>query len=152
MARNLLAVLIGVLAGMAFNMAVVQFNATVLYPMPEGLDMQDTEAFNAYLATLPSTAFLVTMVAHLGQAVIAAFIASRFCATMPLRLAMIVGFFSLLGGIAALQMFDGPGWMSVELPFYLALPWLIGLLEEKRRAKLGGTADPGLSPFSRHNL
>lgn len=135
MLRNILAVVAGVIAGMAFNMAIIQLNSTVLFPMPEGLDMQDTEAFNAYLATLPAAAFLVTIVAHLGQAVVAAFIAARFCETKPLTLAMIVGFFSLVGGIAALQMFDGPSWMAAELPFYLALPWLIGTLEVKRRVE-----------------
>jgi hypothetical protein len=117
-------------------MAIIQLNSTVFFPMPEGLDPRDTEAFNAYLSTLPATAFLVTIVAHLGQAVVAAFIASRFCETKPLTLAMIVGFFSLLGGIAALQMFDGPPWMAVELPFYITLPWFIGRFEEKRRAAI----------------
>ena len=68
MIRNILAVIGGLAVGMAVNMALVMLNAYVLFPMPQGTSMQDTEQFKAYIATLPTTAFLVVLAAHLGQA------------------------------------------------------------------------------------
>ena len=55
MTRNVVA---GLVVGMAVNMALVLLNAYVLFPMPEGMDMSDVETFNAYIATLPTAAFL----------------------------------------------------------------------------------------------
>ena len=37
--RNVLAVIAGLIAGMAVNMALIMLNGYVLYPMPEGTDM-----------------------------------------------------------------------------------------------------------------
>jgi hypothetical protein len=43
MIRNILAVIVGLAAGMAVNMALVMLNGYVLFPMPEGMDMYDQE-------------------------------------------------------------------------------------------------------------
>ncbi|MDF1662351.1 MAG: hypothetical protein P1V97_11295 [Planctomycetota bacterium] len=141
MLRNVLATIFGLFVGMCVNMALIQLNTTVLYPMPEGLDTNDPAQFNAYLETLPALAFVVVMLAHLGQALVGGWVAARLSHSRPKLLAMIVGVFSLLGGIAAMMMFKGPAWMAIELPLYLVLAWLAGSLEEKRRAALS-TAEP----------
>ena len=67
MLRNIGAAVAGLVAGMSLNMAPIMFNSKVLFPMPEGMDMYDTEAMNAYIATLPTVAFFVVLAAHLGQ-------------------------------------------------------------------------------------
>ena len=38
----------------------------------------------------------------------------------------------MLGGIAALKMFEGPGWMVIEVPLYLVVAWAGGRLVAKR--------------------
>ena len=43
MIRNILAVVAGLFAGMGVNMALVLVNGMVLFPMPEGMDMNDPE-------------------------------------------------------------------------------------------------------------
>ena len=50
MIRNFIAVIVGLFAGMVVNMALVMLNGYVLFPMPEGTDMNDTEQMNAYVA------------------------------------------------------------------------------------------------------
>lgn len=136
MLRNILAVIVGLFVGSAINMGLIMLNTSVLYPMPEGTTMEDTEAFNAYLADLPVTAFLVVMAAHLLQAFVGGYVAARLGASRPMLLAMIIGVLSLVGGVMAMQMMDGPAWMAAELPLYLILAWLAGRLEVGRRAGL----------------
>ena len=134
MLRNVVAVVVGLALGMAVNLGLIQLNVQVLNPMPAGMDMNDPEQFNAYLATLPTSAFVVTMLAHLGQALVGGWVAARFGASRPMLLAMIIGVLSLAGGIAAMMMFKGPDWMVVELPLYLVVAWFAGRIEQKRRA------------------
>ena len=134
MVRNVLAVLVGLFVGCAVNMALIQFNMRVLFPMPEGMDMNDTKQFNDFVATLPLHAFLIVIVAHLGQAFVGGWVAARLGESRPMLLALIIGVLSLAGGIAAMIMIKGPGWMVIEIPLYLVVAWLAGWMEQKRRA------------------
>jgi hypothetical protein len=136
MLRNILAVIAGLFVGSLVNMAIIQLNMRVLFPVPEGVDLRDMEQLTAHMQTLPVTAFLVVMVAHLGQAFVGGWVAARLAAVRPMILAMIVGGVSLAGGISAMLMIDGPGWMAVELPLYLVAAWLAGSIELRRRAGL----------------
>ncbi|MEE2888020.1 MAG: hypothetical protein VX951_11385 [Planctomycetota bacterium] len=134
MLRNIVAVIVGLALGMAVNMGLIQLNVQVLNPMPAGMDMNDSEQFNAYLATLPASAYVMIILAHLGQAFVGGWVAARLGESRPMLLAMIIGVLSLAGGIAAMTMFKGPDWMVVELPLYLVVAWLAGRIEQKRRA------------------
>ena len=137
MVRNVLAVIAGLIVGMVFNMAIIQLNTQVLYPMPDGLDTNDPDQFNGYLAGLPTLAFVVVVIAHLSQAFFGGWVAARVGKTKPMLLALIVGVLSLIGGIFALTMFEGPNWMIVELPLYLVVAGLAGRMESKRRRQDG---------------
>lgn len=133
--RNILAVVVGLAVGGAVNMGLITLNMSVLYPAPAKLDPSDTVAFQAYLDGLPTAAFLVVVLAHLGQAAIGGWVAARLAAGHPMRLAMIIGLASLFGGISMMQTVKGPTWMYAELPGYLLVAWLAGRIEEGRRAK-----------------
>lgn len=76
MAKNIFAVIIGLAVGMAVNMSLVMLNAYALFPMPEGTDMNSPEQMNAYVATLPTVAFLVVMAGHLGQSLVGGWVAA----------------------------------------------------------------------------
>ena len=139
MLRNILAVLSGLLAGGALNMALIQLNMHVLFPMPPGMDMNNPEEFSTFVATLPALAFVVVLFAHLGQSFFGGWVAARLGASRPILLAMIVGALSLAGGIYAMTLIKGPDWMMVELPLYLVTAWFAGRIEEKRRSGLSGS-------------
>ena len=126
MVRNILAVIVGIFVGMAVNMALIQLNSLVLFPMPPGANMNDPAQFNAYIAELPHTAFILVLLAHLGQSFVGAWVAARLGTSHRMMLAMIVGTVSLLGGVMAMTMIDGPAWLVIELPLYLVVAWLAG--------------------------
>jgi len=133
MVRNILAVIAGLVVGMVVNIAFVMVNLA-LFPMPEGTDMNDPTAFAGYVETLPATAFILVLAAHLGQSFVGGWVAARLGASRPVLLALIVGVFTLLGGIANAMQVPMPAWMYVEFPLYLVVAWAAGVLEARRRA------------------
>ena len=133
--KHAVAVIVGLGAGVTFNMVFVFINLE-FFPMPAGVSMDDQDSFNAWLETLPDTAFLLPVVAHLAQAFGGGWIAARLCASRPLEMAMVIGGLSMIGGILNLNQIPHPGWMWGELPFYLLLAWVAGNIEVKRRAAL----------------
>lgn len=135
MLRNVLAVVLGLCAGMAFNMGISQLNMMVLYPMPAGMDWNDAAKVSAYIGALPTAAFVVVLVAHLGQAFVGGWVAARVGASKPVLLALTIGVLSLAAGIANAMQIPMPKWMYIEMPLYLAVAWLAGRLEEARRAR-----------------
>ncbi|MEZ6194556.1 MAG: hypothetical protein R3F20_02345 [Planctomycetota bacterium] len=135
MLRNIIAVIVGLVAGMVWNQLFVTLNATVLFPMPEGTTMDDAEKFRAYVETLPATAFLVVLVAHVGQAAVGGWVAARLGASRPAVLAWIVGILTAIGSVAAQLMFGGPVWMWIDPPLCLVAAWFVGRIECARRAK-----------------
>jgi hypothetical protein len=142
MFRNVIAVIIGIIAGMALNMGILQVSY-LAYPIPEGLDINDPAQLQDYLDTLPATAFLVAMLAHLAQSFGGAWVAARLGSSRPMLLAMIVGALSLAGGVMMMTMVKGPAWMALELPLYLVVAWIAGRMEQKRRATDDGpTMEP----------
>lgn len=138
MIRNILAVIVGLAVGMAANMALIMLNAYVLFPMPAGMDMNDLEQLQGYIATLPMMAFFVVMAAHLSQSFVGGWVAARMGSSQPMLLAMIVGFVTLAGGIMMFMDVQGPAWMFIELPLYLVVAWLAGRMEVRRRDALDG--------------
>ena len=124
MIRNILAVILGIIVGMIFNMAVVILNTAVLYPVPEGFDWNDTEKVAEYFSGLPLTAFLVVLVAHLGQAFFGGLVAAGISRNAAMTVAMIVGVLSMLFGIVNMMMMPNPAWMWIEVPLYLLAAWL----------------------------
>ena len=129
--------MVGLVVGMAVNMSLVMLNAYVLFPMPEGMDMNDPEQMNAWVATLPTAAFFVVIAAHLGQSFVGGWVAARLGSSRPMLLAMIVGLASLAGGIMSMMSIKGPAWFVIELPLYLVVAWLAGRMEVTRRLAAG---------------
>lgn len=132
MIRNICAVLIGLVAGMAVNMAIVMLS-TVLYPMPEGVGFNDREGLAAYIETLPVTAFLIVMLAHLGQAFVGGWIAAIISRNSSMLVAMVVGILTLLAGLYNLSTLPAPAWMWIEVPLYLVAAWAAARLVLARR-------------------
>lgn len=132
MLRNIGAVLVGLLVGMAVNIVIINLNL-LLFPLPEGVSLSDQEALKAVVAEQPAAAWIGVIAAHLGQAFVGGWVAARLGASRPVLLAMIVGVLTLAGGIANAIMMPLPTWTLIELPLYLVVAWFAGRLEEKRR-------------------
>ena len=137
--RDIMAVLVGWVVGMAANMAFVFLNVA-LYPMPDGVTFNDKEGFAAYIETLPMTAFLIVLVAHLSQAFFGALAAAKISMKRPTTVAMIVGVLSLIGGYINMQSIPLPTWMWIEMPLYLVFAWLAAYLVISADRRLMRTA------------
>ena len=87
------------MAGLGVYVVLVLVNGMVLFPMPEGMDMNDPEHLNAYIATLPAAGFVLVLLAHLGQSFFGGWAAARLGSSRPMVLAMTVGVISLAFGI-----------------------------------------------------
>ena len=135
MLRNIGAVVLGLIAGNVWNICLILLNGKVLFPMEEGLDMQDPEQMKAYVATLPVQAFLVVLAAHVGQAGIGGWIAARLGRSRPMLLSGVIGVLTALGAAYNQVVLDGPTWMWVDVPLVLAAAWLVGRAECSRRAR-----------------
>jgi len=125
--RDITAVLLGWIVGMVANMAFV-FLSVALYPMPDGVTFNDKEGFAAYIETLPLTAFLIILAAHLGQAFFGALVAAKISRKRPMVVAMIIGVLSLIGGYINMQSIPLPTWMWIEMPLYLVAAWFAAYL------------------------
>lgn len=122
MIRNICAVVVGLIAGMALNMAILLLSV-LLYPLPEGVSFGDTEAMAAHMKTLPVIALLIVMLAHLGQAFVGGLIAAIIGKNSSMLVAMIVGVLSLMAGLFNMESMSPPTWMWIELPLYLVAAW-----------------------------
>ena len=136
MIRNIGAVVVGLVAGMAVNMAIGAL-AWVLYPMPEGVGFSDAEGVAAYMAALPKAVFLIVLAAHLSQAFVGGWVAARISPNQPMVVAMIVGAISLVSVIANMKSIPLPTWMMVEFPLYLVVAWAAARMEINRRGGRG---------------
>jgi hypothetical protein len=132
MLRNILAVIAGLVVGMAINMALVQLNI-VFFPLPEGVDVTNSEQMREAIEGMPSAAWILVFVAHLAQAFVGGWVAARLGKSHPMVLAMIVGVLSLAGGIANALMLSTPLWTWIEMPLYLVAAWWAGRREVARR-------------------
>ena len=131
MLRNVAAVVAGLVAGMVFNMALIQLN-TVFFPLPEGTTMADTPQMREAIKAMPGAAWILVMIAHLGQAFVGGWVAARLGASHRMALALVVGVLSLAGGVANAVMLDTPAWTWIEMPLYLVAAWFGGRLVESR--------------------
>ena len=143
MLRNVIAVIIGIIAGMALNMGILEINS-LAYPIPEGLDIKVPAQLQNYLDTLPAPAFLVAMAAPLAQSFGGGWVAARLGSSRPMLLAMIVGMISLVAGavmqvdIMTFEYIGYGGTLSflaiLSILLHLGAAWRAGFIEQKRRA------------------
>ena len=118
MLRNVIAVIIGIVVGMALYIGIQIFGL---------FNVQKQE----------SMAFLLCIVAPLVRSFCGCWIAARLGSSRPMLLAMIVGIICLAGGIPMALMFGVlavPGLIMFELPLHPLAAWLAGFIEQKRRA------------------
>lgn len=123
--RNVLAVIAGLIGGSIANMGLVMIGYA-LVPLPPGLDPANMETFKASAHLLEGKHFIFPFVAHAAGALIGALVASLIGGSKRLMLALIVGCFFLLGGIAASFMIPAPAWFVVLdlVVAYIPMAWL----------------------------
>jgi hypothetical protein len=132
MTRKILAVLLGAIAGGVFNMALVTVSH-VVYPLPEGIDPNDFEAFRAYVQAsgMPTGALLIVLAAHIGGSFVSGFVCGLIAMRKWYVAAAILGLLWTCGGVAMLMLLPAPLWFAAADVLLYVPAALLGV-------KLGG--------------
>lgn len=141
-ARNILAVIGGIIIGSAVNMALVIIGPIVI-PPPETVDQSSIESMRETLSELRSIDFIFPWLAHALGTLAGAFAAAKIAASHRMRFAIGVGVWFLIGGITMVAMLRGPlGFAILDLSLaYLPMAWLGGTLASGRAAPTAGSEE-----------
>lgn len=122
---NSIAVIGGILMGSAINMLIINYGPQII-PPPEGVDTTTAEGLKQRMHLMQPIHYLVPFAAHFFGTFVGAFVAARIAITHKMKFAMGIGFFFLLGGIAASFMIPTPAWfIAVDLLLaYIPAAWL----------------------------
>lgn len=111
-ARNILAVIAGIIAGGLLNMGIIMISGSVI-PPPEGANLTTMEGLKAAMPFMEPKHFLMPFLAHGLGSLLGAFVAAKIAGTHKMKLALVVGGWFLLGGIANIIMLPSPLWFTV---------------------------------------
>jgi hypothetical protein len=123
--RNLLALLLGVVAGAAVNMALVSISPALI-PPPAGVDVTNTESLSLGIDLFEPKHFIMPFLAHALGTLTGALVAYLIAASYKIHFAYLIAVFFLCGGVAASLLIPGPLWfISMDLVLaYLPMAWL----------------------------
>lgn len=135
-ARNVLAVLAGVVVGSIVNMGLVNLGPVVI-PLPEGADVSTMDRLHESMALFTPANFLFPFLGHALGTLAGAFLAAKLAASHGAKLAVGIGVLFLIGGIAAASMIGGPLWFVLTdlIVAYIPMGYLGALLAVARRGK-----------------
>lgn len=123
--RNILAVLLGVVVGGAVNMGLIMISGSIISP-PEGVDVTNSESLKESMHLFEPRHFLFPFLAHALGTLVGALLVARVAVGHQMKLALGIGGFFLLGGIANAFMLPAPAWfIAVDLILaYLPFAWM----------------------------
>jgi hypothetical protein len=134
-AKNILAVVAGIIVGGLVNMGLVTIGPYVV-PLPEGADVSTMEKLRESMKLFTPMNFAVPFLAHALGTLAGAFVAAKLAASHPVKLALVVGVVFLVGGIWAVSMLGGPLWFIVAdlLVAYIPMSYLGALFAGATRS------------------
>lgn len=136
--KNFLAVVAGLVLGSLVNMGIIMVSG-VLIPPPNGADVSTAAGLKATMHLFEPKHFLFPFLAHAVGTFVGAFATAYFASTNKMRLAFVIGFFFLAGGVANVMMLPSPVWFSVLdiVVAYIPMSYLAWKLAVKKpRQKL----------------
>ncbi|HSK71355.1 MAG TPA: hypothetical protein VK892_06645 [Pyrinomonadaceae bacterium] len=127
--RNILAVIVGVVACLLINGGIISLGSSLI-PPPEGINVNDMESIKAYAHLFEPKHFIMPFFAHALGSLVGGLLAALIAASRKMTFALVVGFIHLLGGIAAAFLIPAPVWfIALDLVVaYVPMAWLGGKL------------------------
>ncbi len=120
--KKILAVIVGLVVGSLFIGLVEKVNST-MYPLPEGVDATNMEAFKAFVAALPDQAFILIFIGHICGALVGGLV-SWLIVRSTIIPSMIVGSLFTVAGLFNLFTIHHPWWMWTEVLLYMPAAYL----------------------------
>lgn len=133
MGKNILAVVVGIIVGAMVNMGLIMAGHAII-PPPAGVDVMDLESLKAAMPAFGAKHFVFPFLAHALGTLAGAALAARIAGSHPMRIALAIGAFFLLGGIYNAVSLPAPiAFIVVDLTLaYLPMAWLGGRLSAGR--------------------
>lgn len=131
--RNILAVIVGIIAGWIANMGLIMLSGAII-PPPEGVNPADMESIKESFHLFEAKHYIFPFLAHSMGAFFGALVAGLLAVSHKMKFAIGLGLFTMLGGIAAAFMIPAPTWFIVaDLALaYIPFAYLAGKIAEKR--------------------
>jgi hypothetical protein len=127
--RNILAVIVGLIAGSAVNMGIIMISGSII-PPPEGADNTTMEGLKASMYLFQPKHFLFPFLAHAIGTFVGALLTAIIAANRKMLFPLIIGLFFLAGGIANVLMLPSPIWFTIVdlVGAYIPMAYLAGKL------------------------
>jgi hypothetical protein len=123
--KNILAVVVGVIAGGFVNGMLISFSSSVI-ALPEGVDPNQMESVVENMHRFEAKHFLMPFLAHAIGTLVGAYLAALIAASHKSKFGYAIGGLFLVGGIINVVLLPAPLWFSaVDLVFaYLPMAYL----------------------------
>ena len=133
--RNILAVIIGCLAGGCLNLEIVM-NSSFFVPPSAGTDLTTAEGLKAAIHLMRPIHFLMPFLAHALGTLAGAYVAAIIAASHKMKIALVIGVVSMAGGIAGVLMYPSPMWFNVLdlVGAYIPMAYLGAKLAGEKKA------------------
>ncbi len=134
-AWNILAIVAGIFVGSFANILLVNLGPIII-PLPEGADVSSMEGLKDSMKLFRPMNFLFPFLGHAIGTFVGAFVVAKLAASHRFKLAIGIGVFFLLGGIAAIRMIGGPLWFQVAdlVLAYLPMSYLGASLAQPKKS------------------
>jgi hypothetical protein len=134
--RNILAFVVGFIAGSVVNMALIVVGTRLVAP-PPGVNPNDMQSLQAGMHLMGPKHFIFPFLAHALGTFAGALVAYRIAASHRAALAYGIGGLTLVGGIVAACMLPAPTWfIAVDLVLaYLPMAFLATKVGARLMAK-----------------
>jgi hypothetical protein len=130
--RYILAILLGIIAGMAVNMGIILVSSHII-PPPAGANLTTEAGIKAAMHLMEPKHFLMPFLAHAIGTFMGALLAVKIASIRQMRAALIIASIFLVGGILNVIALPAPLWFNVLdlLVAYLPMGWLAYKLGSK---------------------
>ena len=126
-ARNILAIISGLIIGSVVNMGIIMISGSVIKP-PNDADVTTMEGLKASIHLFEPKHFLFPFLAHALGTFAGALIAALIAVNNKMIYALVIGIFFLMGGIINSFLLPAPKWfifMDLMLA-YIPMAWIGG--------------------------
>jgi hypothetical protein len=113
--RSASAILMGFITGFVIIVGCEYANIR-LFPLPQGIDPEDTAAMNAAMGAMPAKAMILVLVGWAIGTIGASFMAAKFAAQFKALHGLVMGLIFLGGAIMTMRQIHHPLWF-----------WIVGI-------------------------
>lgn len=123
--KNILAIIAGLIIGSVVNMGIIMISGSIIQP-PNGADVSTMEGLKESIHLFEPKHYIFPFLAHAMGTFLGAFIASLIASNHKMKIALFVGGFFLIGGIANSLMIPAQTWYIIVdiILAYIPMAWL----------------------------